>query len=64
VTAGTTVEWTNRDQVEHTITASDGSWDSGLIAPGGTWRHTFDTPGTYAVHCTPHPFMKGEIVVR
>jgi plastocyanin len=64
VTAGTTVEWTNRDQVEHTITASDGSWDSGLIAPGATWRRTFDTPGTYAVHCTPHPFMKGEIVVR
>jgi plastocyanin len=64
VTAGTTVEWTNRDQVEHTITASDGSWDSGLIAPGATWRHTFDTPGTYAVHCTPHPFMKGEVVVR
>ena len=64
VTAGTTVEWTNRDQVEHTITASDGSWDSGLIAPGGTWRHTFDHPGTYTFHCTPHPFMTGAVVVK
>ena len=64
VAAGTTVEWTNRDQVEHSVTADDGSWDSGPIAPGGTWRHTFDTPGTYAVHCTPHPFMKAEIDVR
>jgi plastocyanin len=64
VTAGTTVEWTNRDQVEHSVTADDGSWDSGPIAPGATWRRTFDTPGTYAFHCTPHPFMKAEIVVR
>lgn len=64
VSAGATVEWTNRDQVEHTITANDGSWDSGPIAPGGSWRHTFDTPGTYSFHCTPHPFMTGVVVVR
>jgi plastocyanin len=64
VTVGTTVEWTNRDQLEHTITADDGSWDSGPIGPGGTWRHTFDHPGTYAIHCTPHPFMKSVVVVK
>jgi plastocyanin len=64
VTAGTTVEWTNRDQLEHTITANDGSWDSGPIAAGGTWRRTFDQPGTYAFHCTPHPFMTGVVVVK
>ena len=64
ITAGTTIEWTNRDQLAHTITADDGSWDSGLIEPGKTWRRTFDQPGTYAVHCTPHPFMTGVIVVR
>jgi len=64
VAAGTTVEWTNRDQVVHTITADDGSWDSGEIAPGRTWRRTFDTAGTYTFHCTPHPFMTGVIVVR
>ena len=64
VAAGATVEWTNRDQVAHSVTADDGSWDSGEIAPGGTWRHTFDAPGTYTIHCTPHPFMTGVIVVR
>jgi len=64
VAVGATVEWTNRDQLAHTITADDGSWDSGLIEPGKTWRRTFDQPGTYAVHCTPHPFMTGVIVVR
>jgi len=64
VTAGATVEWTNRDQLAHTVTADDGSWDSGLIAADGTWRHTFDKPGTYAFHCTPHPFMTGIVVVK
>ncbi len=64
VSAGATVEWTNRDQLAHTITADDGSWDSGPIDPGGTWRHAFNTPGTYAFHCTPHPFMTGAVVVK
>lgn len=64
VSAGTTIDWTNRDQVEHTITANDGSWDSGPIAAGTTWRHTFTTAGTFAFHCTPHPFMTGVVVVK
>jgi plastocyanin len=64
VAVGTTVVWTNRDQVVHTATADNRSWDSGLIQPGATWRRTFDRPGTYPYHCTPHPFMKGVIVVR
>jgi plastocyanin len=64
VVAGTTVRWTNNDQLQHTVTANDGSFDSGLINPGGTWTHTFTQSGEYAFHCTPHPFMKGVIVVR
>lgn len=64
VAAGTTVEWTNNDPLAHSVTATDGSFDSGLIQPGQTWRHTFTTAGTYEFHCTPHPFMKGTVVVR
>jgi plastocyanin len=64
ITAGTTVVWTNNDPLVHTITADDGSWDSGAIEPGKTWSHTYSQPGEYAFHCTPHPFMKGVIVVR
>ena len=64
VEAGTTVEWTNNDPLAHSVTANDGSWDSGLIQPGQTWRRTFTAPGTYEFHCTPHPFMKGTVVVR
>lgn len=64
VSAGATIAFTNRDQLEHTVTANDGSWDSGPIAAGATWQHTFDQPGTYAFHCTPHPFMTGVVVVK
>lgn len=64
ITAGTTIVWTNQDQLVHTVIADDGSWSSGDVAPGATWSHKFDTPGTYAFHCTPHPFMKGVVVVK
>lgn len=62
--ASATVEWTNQDAVIHTVTADDGMWDSGPIAPGATWRRTFERAGDYAYHCTPHPYMKGLVVVR
>jgi plastocyanin len=64
IAAGTTVIWTNNDQLVHTVTADDGSWDSGAIEPGKTWTHTFTQPGEYSFHCTPHPFMKAVVVVR
>jgi plastocyanin len=64
IAQGTTVEWTNRDQVAHTVTADDGSWDSGVLEPGATWRHTFDRAGAYPFHCAPHPFMKGVVSVK
>lgn len=64
VTVGTTVEWTNNDPMPHTVTSTSKSFDSGLINPGKTFRYTFTKAGTYSFFCTPHPFMKGTIVVR
>jgi len=64
IPVGGSITWTNNDPLVHTITADDGSWDSGPIEPGKTWTHTFTQPGEYAFHCTPHPFMKAVIVVR
>jgi plastocyanin len=64
VPAGTTVEWRNEDTVVHTATAEDGTWDSGALRQGETWRARFDRPGIYTYECSPHPFMKGVIVVR
>ena len=64
IAVGTTIEWKNEDPVPHTVTADDNSFDSGLIDGGQVWRYTFTRPGSYAIHCTPHPFMKGTIVVK
>jgi plastocyanin len=64
IVAGTTVAWKNDDPLEHSVTADDKSFDSGLIRSGATWRRTFDRPGTYHLNCTPHPFMKITVVVK
>jgi plastocyanin len=64
VKAGTVVVFTNNAPLQHTVTADDGSFDSGLIDSGKRWSRKFDSAGSYAFHCTPHPFMKGVIVVR
>lgn len=64
VDAGTTVVWTNAGQVVHSVTAEDGGFDTGSLEPGERRGLTFTKSGTYAFHCTPHPFMTGVIVVR
>ena len=65
ISAGQAVRWTNRDPVEHTVTF-DGAAEPGspVIPPNGSYVHRFDKPGTYTYHCTPHPFMKGVVVVK
>lgn len=64
ITAGDSVTWTNSDPVAHTATATDGSWDTGDIVEGASASITFNTPGTYAYLCTPHPTMTGTVVVE
>ena len=65
ISAGQAVRWTNGDPVEHTVTF-DGGAEAGspVIPSNGRYVHRFDKPGTYTYHCTPHPFMKGVIVVK
>lgn len=62
VHAGETVTWKNEDIVAHTVTANDGSFDSGLIQPGGTWKMTVKSAGTLEYHCRPHPNMIAKLV--
>lgn len=64
VARGTTVRWSNHDAMQHSATADDGSFDTGLIDSGRSATYTFQQPGDYPYHCTPHPFMKGTIHVR
>lgn len=63
VAAGTTVTWTNNGSAPHTVTADDGSFDSGELAPGESFSFTFDTAGTFAYHCEIHPEMTAAVVV-
>jgi plastocyanin len=61
VSTGAEVTWTNLDSVAHTVTGS--GFDSGQLGQGQSWSHVFPTPGTYAYHCKPHPYMTGTIIV-
>jgi plastocyanin len=53
VPAGATVVWLNQGGI-HTVTADDGSWDSGDLDPDDTYERTFTEEGTVAYHCHPH----------
>lgn len=64
VKTGTTVTWTNKDQTTHTVTSDNGTTlSSPNLGFDQTYSMTFNTPGTYAYHCTPHPFMTGTVTV-
>jgi len=64
ISTGQAVRWTNRDPLEHTVTFDGAEPGSPPIPPNGSYVHRFDTPGTFTYHCTPHPFMKGVVVVK
>ena len=62
---GTTVTFTNNlgDGEPHSVTARDGSWDTGLIMDGQSVSITFNTPGKYPYYCVIHENMIGTITV-
>jgi len=71
VSVGTTVTWINNDNTGHTVTQGNPSgntppngFDSGILAPGKTFTHTFGTAGTIQYYCTLHPTMLGEVIVK
>jgi LPXTG-motif cell wall-anchored protein len=64
VQEGDTVTWTNDGPAAHSATASGGAFDTGIFSAGQSRSHTFDEAGTFAYICTPHPNMKGTVVVE
>jgi plastocyanin len=64
IKAGESVTWKNSTQLTHTATGE--GFDSGNVAPGKSWSHTFAKPGTYAYVCVPHEAagMKGTVIVE
>jgi amicyanin len=65
VKAGTTVTWTNKDDIPHGIGASNNAFTrSKALDTNDSYSFTFTTPGTYAYFCYIHPHMTGSIVVE
>ena len=63
VEAGMVVTWTNLGAGAHTVTADDGAFDSGPLAPGTCCSQAFPTPGLVTYHCAVHPQMTGAVTV-
>jgi amicyanin len=64
VKAGTTVTWTNKDDIPHAIAAVNKLFKSKTLDTDNSYSFTFTTPGTYAYFCSLHPHMTGTIVVE
>jgi plastocyanin len=64
VKSGTTVTWTNGDDIPHTVTSKTMVFKSNALDTGDKFSFTFTTPGTYAYFCALHPHMTGSIVVE
>jgi plastocyanin len=64
VAVGTTVTWTNKDSVSHTIVSQTNIFQSGTMSEGDTFSYTFKDKGSFDYHCGIHPSMKGTVTVK
>ena len=64
VKAGTTVTWTNEDDIPHTVASSTKAFKSKALDTDDSFSFTFTTPGTYEYFCSLHPHMVGTVVVE
>jgi plastocyanin len=64
VTVGTTVTWTNRDDIPHTIVSTDKVFKSKVLDTDEKFSFTFSKAGTYPYFCSIHPKMTGSVVVQ
>jgi len=64
VPMGTTVTWTNRDDIPHTVVSTDGVFKSRTLDTDEKFSFTFAKAGTFAYFCSIHPKMTGKVVVQ
>ena len=67
VRRGTTVRWTNSDELLHTVTKTQGpggDFDSGNVFPGKTYERRFDEAGRFDYVCILHDGQVGSVTVR
>ena len=63
VAAGSTVTWTNRDDVPHNIVNTNQTFKSPVLGTDERFSHIFTSPGTCTYFCSIHPRMTGQVVV-
>jgi amicyanin len=64
VPVGTTVTWTNHDDIPHNVVSPEQKFKSPVLDTDETFAHTFEAAGTYKYYCSIHPRMTGQVVVR
>ena len=64
VKPGTTVTWTNRDDIPHTVVSKNAVFKSKVLDTGDSFSFTFAKPGQFGYYCSLHPHMTGTIVVK
>ena len=64
VKPGTTVTWTNGDDIPHTVVSKDGVFKSKVLDTGDRFSFTFAKAGQFGYFCSLHPHMTGTIVVK
>lgn len=64
VPVGTTVTWTNKDDIPHTVVSTDGAFKSKVLDTDEKFSFTFTKPGNYPYFCSIHPKMTGKVVVQ
>ena len=64
VGVGTTVTWTNRDDIPHTVVTTDRVFKSKVMDTDEKFSFTFTKAGTFTYFCSIHPKMTGTVVVQ
>jgi len=64
VPVGTTVTWTNSDDIPHTAVSTDGVFKSRVMDTEEKFSYTFTKAGTYSYYCSVHPKMTGQVIVK
>ncbi len=64
IKAGTSVTWTNKDDVPHTVVSTSKKFSSRVLDTDDRFSFTFKEPGTYEYYCSVHPHMTGKVIVE
>ncbi|HXQ98445.1 MAG TPA: cupredoxin family copper-binding protein [Candidatus Limnocylindrales bacterium] len=64
IAVGTTVTWTNQDDIPHNVVSTDKSFKSRVMDTDEKFSFTFSKAGSYDYFCSIHPKMTGKVVVQ